>query len=521
VLFDHGSGRTKPRATDARRAAVAAGALALALSGRGCSDDEPTNGAGGATSGWSGPGGATGTGANGGGAAASGGHGGSGGAALTRARFAVIGDFGFAAISPQGAADEAAVANLVASWSPEFVVTVGDNNYPDGTAETIDDNIGQFYQAFISPYVGSYGEGAAENRFFPALGNHDWNTGNVDAHLAYFALPGNERYWDVVRGPVHLFVVDSDEKEPDGIAFDSTQGKWLQQTLSASSSPFDLVFLHHAPYSSGEHGSTAIMQWPYASWGAQLVMAGHDHDYERLEAQGIPFVVNGFGGADLRPIESAIPESQVRYDAEHGAMLIEADDLALTMHAITVSGQIVDAHAITATEPSGAATLVPTGASWRYRDDGADLGNGWRDPAFDDSAWASGAAPLGYGEVGLGTEIGFGVDPMNKHLTTYLRLRFTADDLGAAKLLLRVVRDDGVAVYLNGVEAYRSNLPAAATASTPASYTVADVAEGATLAAGLDAGLLVAGENVLAVEIHQSTPQSSDLRFDLSLLAFE
>ncbi|GAG79850.1 unnamed protein product, partial [marine sediment metagenome] len=73
----------------------------------------------------------------------------------------------------------AQVAALVDSWEVDFIVTAGDNNYEDGEVETIDANIGQYYHAFIHPYKGNYGPGAEENRFFPALGNHDWNTGTV------------------------------------------------------------------------------------------------------------------------------------------------------------------------------------------------------------------------------------------------------------------------------------------------------------------------------------------------------
>ena len=89
------------------------------------------------------------------------------GASTDTIRFGVIGDFG------SGSTSERDVANLVKSWSPDFIITVGDNNYPDGAASTIDGNIGQFYHSFIYPYSGSYGAGAATNRFFPSLGNHD------------------------------------------------------------------------------------------------------------------------------------------------------------------------------------------------------------------------------------------------------------------------------------------------------------------------------------------------------------
>ena len=102
-------------------------------------------------------------------------------------RFAVIGDFGVNSQSEQD------VADLVASWNPEFVLALGDNNYPVGAASTIDVNIGKYYHAFISPYLGTYGAGATENRFFPCLGNHDWAGIEKDKpYRDYFALPGNE-----------------------------------------------------------------------------------------------------------------------------------------------------------------------------------------------------------------------------------------------------------------------------------------------------------------------------------------
>ena len=125
--------------------------------------------------------------------------------------FAIVGDFG------QDGPNEAAVASLISDWDPDIVLTVGDNNYNTGSAATIDANIGKHYQEFIGNYQGFFGPGSEENRFFPALGNHDWDTPNAQPHLDYFDLPGNERYYDFVRGPIHFFAVDTDPREPDGI----------------------------------------------------------------------------------------------------------------------------------------------------------------------------------------------------------------------------------------------------------------------------------------------------------------
>src|SRR4029453_1835095 len=102
------------------------------------------------------------------------------------------------------------------------------------------------------------------------------------------------------------------------------QGQWLQAALAASTSCFDLVYFHHPAYSSGEHGSTATMQWPFEAWGADVVLAGHHHDYERLQVGGIPYFVTGLGGAGIYQFQTPLPESQARYNAMHGSLFVHA-----------------------------------------------------------------------------------------------------------------------------------------------------------------------------------------------------
>ncbi len=250
--------------------------------------------------------------------------------------FAVIGDYG------EGGQAEADVAGLVHSWNPDFVITVGDNNYPLGAASTIDAHIGQFYSDFIHPYTGTYGTGATENRFFPTLGNHDWYTDGARPYLDYFSLPGNERYYDFVWGPVHFFALDSDEHEPDGVNRASVQADWLKQALAASTSPWNVVYFHYPPYSSGMHGSTDWMQWPFAAWGAQAVLSGHDHSYERLLVDGIPYFVNGAGGGGLYNFLNVLPESQYRYNANYGAMLVHASPTDLLFEFYNRTGKLID-----------------------------------------------------------------------------------------------------------------------------------------------------------------------------------
>jgi tartrate-resistant acid phosphatase type 5 len=256
--------------------------------------------------------------------------------------FAVIGDYGSANNN------EAQVAALVKNWSPAFIVTVGDNNYPSGSAATIDAAIGQYYAGYIYPYSGTYTYTATAiaNRFFPALGNHDWLSSYAAPYLSYFTLPGNERYYDIVRGPVHLFILDSDANEPDGITANSPQGAWLQTHLADSTACWKLVFLHHAPYSSALHGSTTTSQWPYQVWGADAVLAGHDHSYERIMVNGFPYFVNGTGGSALYPFGASVSGSVVRYNSLHGAMRITATRSTLVFQFINVNGDLIDTYSL-------------------------------------------------------------------------------------------------------------------------------------------------------------------------------
>jgi len=280
----------------------------------------------------------------------------------TTVRFAHIGDFG------SGSSSESRVANLVKGWNPDFVVTDGDNNYPNGEASTIDQNIGQFYQSYIGNYKGSYGPGSATNRFWPALGNHDWDVGD-QPYLAYFTLPNNERYYNVVFGGglVQLFVIDSDGHEPDGNTSTSTQATWLKNALAASTACFKLVDFHHPPYTTWSSGSTTVMRWPFPSWGADMVLAGHAHVYERLDASGFPYIVNGLGGEDLASFGSALPAgvtSVVRYNLDFGAMLVTANTSGITYQFYSAGGKLIDTYTqakdCTGTGGSPVASLSPT-----------------------------------------------------------------------------------------------------------------------------------------------------------------
>ncbi|MBN1672451.1 MAG: chitobiase/beta-hexosaminidase C-terminal domain-containing protein [Kiritimatiellae bacterium] len=166
--------------------------------------------------------------------------------------------------------------------------------------------------------------------------------------------------------------------------------------------------------------------------------------------------------------------------------------------------------------------LLSRTASWKYHDRGMNLGTAWRAPAYDDSGWEDGNAPLGYAAEGaypdLDTELSYGDDPDNKPITTYFRRTFLlgADPADVSSLTLRATYDDGFVAYLNGEEIQRAAMPAGTIEfTTPAtSHTAADYE---TFGLNGHIGRLVRGVNVLAVEVHQSGPTSSDLYVDLEL----
>ena len=163
--------------------------------------------------------------------------------------------------------------------------------------------------------------------------------------------------------------------------------------------------------------------------------------------------------------------------------------------------------------------LVPAGSRWRYLDDGSDQGTEWHTVSFDDSHWNEGRAPLGYGGGNEATRVSFGPDGGAKHVTTYFRIRFHVENPGVYhSLTLDLLRDDGAVVYLNGEEVVRSNMPdTAVDRDVLASARVGGEAEGSYERSTIAPSHLVAGENLVAVEVHQADPGSPDMSFDLEL----
>ncbi|WP_114778196.1 InlB B-repeat-containing protein [Botryobacter ruber] len=167
------------------------------------------------------------------------------------------------------------------------------------------------------------------------------------------------------------------------------------------------------------------------------------------------------------------------------------------------------------------ASIVPFGSDWKYQDNGTDLGVAWRAASFDDSSWETGNGKFGYGESGLATLVDYGPDSDEKYITTYFRKDVSIADMSDyASVEGSMYCDDGLVVYVNGEEVHRYNLP-----DGTVSYN--------TLASGADddgddvhsfpisPAVFENGTNVIAVEVHQSKPSSSDIVFDMQLAGVE
>jgi len=272
--------------------------------------------------------------------------------------FAVIGDYG------TDDEHEAAVTRLVASWDPAYVITIGDDYYnPAGGTGTgkYDESTGAYYGAWLKDITTTgkrYPKGLAPvNAFFPALGNHDYSDAGIKNYLEYFKLPGdgfasssgNERYYDFVEDPIHFFALNSNDVEPDGVKSDSKQARWLKAQLAASTSAWNVVYDHHPPYSSDMvHSSTEYMLWPFAAWGADVVLSGHAHSYERIERDDITYIVNGLGGGPRYYFWLPIDGDCMRYNSDWGAQKVTVTADALTFEFWNEAGVPVDSFSVPA-----------------------------------------------------------------------------------------------------------------------------------------------------------------------------
>jgi len=164
-------------------------------------------------------------------------------------------------------------------------------------------------------------------------------------------------------------------------------------------------------------------------------------------------------------------------------------------------------------------TFFSSGATWKYLDDGSDQGITWHGVGFDDSSWLSGASDLGYGDSHV-TTVGYGADSNDKYPTAYFRKTFNVVDHTLFNdLVLEAIRDDGMTVYLNGVEVWKDNMPTIFDYSTYATATVGGSEETTWISKTIGSNLIT-GNNTIAIEIHQRSGSSSDISFDFKVTGY-
>ena len=205
---------------------------------------------------------------------------------------------------------------------PGIVATLGDNAYQNGSAEE--------YAKCYEPTWGRF-----KDRTHPAPGNHDYATSGAAPYYAYFGAAAGDPakgYYSYELGSWHIVVLNSNCAEVGGCGADSPQERWLRSDLSSHPNPCTLSYWHHPRFSSGQHGSDkdyrAFWRALY-EYRAELVLNGHDHDYERFAPQdpdgnavpaGVREFVLGTGGAPLLDFAQIADNSLVRRAGTHGVL---------------------------------------------------------------------------------------------------------------------------------------------------------------------------------------------------------
>jgi hypothetical protein len=221
---------------------------------------------------------------------------------------------------------------------PGAVFTAGDNAYPDGAPSD-----------FTNCYEPTWGRHKA--RTSPSPGNHDYRTEDAAGYFAYFgasAGPAGLGYYSYDLGDWHIISLNSEINTSAG----STQEKWLRTDLAANTKQCTLAYWHRPLFSSGFHGSLVALRplWEALyEFNAEVVVVGHDHNYERFAPQtptgvadpvrGLRQFVVGTGGTDLRSMEATIANSEVRNSTTHGVLKLTLHGSGYEWEFIPVAGQ--------------------------------------------------------------------------------------------------------------------------------------------------------------------------------------
>ncbi len=225
------------------------------------------------------------------------------------------------------------------------IFTVGDNAYENGSAAE--------FEICYDTVWGSF-----KDRTRPVPGNHDWHTNDLAGYFSYFGAaargPDGNAWYSYDLGSWHVIMLDSECAKFDGCGADSTQGRWLEADLAASDATCTVAMWHKPRFSSGEHGndrSVAPFWTQLYDAGVDVIVNGHDHDYERFAPQdpagsedrerGIRQFIVGTGGTPLRPFKEPVANSELRVLA-HGVIKLSLRDGSYDWEFIPVAGEFRD-----------------------------------------------------------------------------------------------------------------------------------------------------------------------------------
>jgi hypothetical protein len=229
---------------------------------------------------------------------------------------------------------------------PGWIFTAGDNAYEDGSEAS-----------YAKCYAPAWGR-VLDRTILPAPGNHDWHTKDARGYRDYFgarATPHGTTWYATTIGTWHVVVLDSECEKVGGCGPSSPQGRWLADDLAASREVCTLAIWHEPRFSSGFHGDAKAVApfWDalYAA-NAELIVNGHDHDYERFAPQtpdgqfdpthGIRELVVGTGGAELRDFTHGTPNAQFRLAQTLGILRLTLHPTGYDWAFLAVDGSIKD-----------------------------------------------------------------------------------------------------------------------------------------------------------------------------------
>lgn len=241
----------------------------------------------------------------------------------------------------------AQTAALVTSIAPAAVLLLGDNQYENASLTD-----------FNNLYNPTWGAHKAIT--WPAAGNHEYQTAGAAGYFDYFNGPGvqtgraGERgkgYYSFDVGTWHLIAINSNCSAIGGCGAGSPQEQWLRADLAAHSNTCTLAYWHHPRFSSGSHGNNSAMQpiWQaLQDYRADLVLSGHDHDYERFapqtatgaaDAAGVRSFIVGVGGKEKRPFGTVRANSQLRSNAALGVLKLTLHPASFDWEFVPVPGE--------------------------------------------------------------------------------------------------------------------------------------------------------------------------------------